>query len=72
MKTILIAVKGGVAYVVDETVPKGIAIEIIDFDNLEDLGDPTTPKFSGTARKYIEKTDKSLAAALASRSQRVS
>jgi predicted DNA binding CopG/RHH family protein len=70
MKTILVVVRGGVAYVVEETVPKGIAVEIIDFDNLQDtqdLNDPTTPEFSKIARNYIERTDKEVAARLASR-----
>ena len=70
MKTILVVVRGGVAYVVEETVPKTIAVEIIDFDNLqdvEDLNDPTTPEFSKIARNYIERTDRDVAARLASR-----
>lgn len=71
MKTILVVVRGGVAYVVEETVPEGIAVEIIDFDNLqevEDLNDPTTPEFSKIARNYIKRTDKEMAARLASKS----
>jgi hypothetical protein len=70
METILVVVRGGVAYVVEETVPIGIAVEIIDFDNLQDvadLNDPTTPEFSKTARDYIERTDKEVAIKLASR-----
>jgi hypothetical protein len=70
METILVVVRGGVAYVVEETVPMGIEVEVIDFDNLqelEDLNDPTTPEFSRTARNYIERTDKEVAARLASR-----
>ena len=70
MKTILVVVRGGVAYVVEETVPKGIEVEIIDFDNLQepqDLNDPTIPKFSITAMNYIERTDKEVAARLALR-----
>jgi hypothetical protein len=60
-----------VAYVVEETVPTGIAVEVIDFDNLQDvvdLDDPTAPEFSKTARDYIERTDKEVATRLASRS----
>ena len=71
MKTILVVVRAGVACVVEETVPRGIAVEIIDFDNLqevEDLNDPTTPEFSKIARNYIERTDKEVAARLASKS----
>ena len=70
MKTILVVVRGGVAYVVEETAPEAIAVEIIDFDNLhdvEDLNDPTTPEFSKIARNYIERTDTEVAARLASR-----
>jgi spore coat polysaccharide biosynthesis protein SpsF (cytidylyltransferase family) len=62
MKTILVVVRGGVAYVVEETVPKGFAVEIIDFDNLQDVRD------SKIARNYIERTDKEVAVGLASRS----
>jgi hypothetical protein len=68
METILVVVRGGVAYVVEETVPRGMTAEIIDFDNLQDLSDPTTPKFSKTARNYIERVDIDLAARLTSRS----
>lgn len=67
MKHIIVAVKGGVAYVVEETVPRGVTVEVVDFDNLEDLNDPTTPKFSATARKYIKDVDEQLAIKLASR-----
>lgn len=70
METILVVVRGGVAYVVEKTVPKGIEVEIIDFDNLqepEDLFDPTTPKFSNTAMDYIKQTDKQVAGRLALR-----
>jgi spore coat polysaccharide biosynthesis protein SpsF (cytidylyltransferase family) len=69
MQTILVVVRGGAAYVIEDTVPKGTAVEIIDFDNLQDaddLKDPTTPEFSKTARDYIARTDKDVAARLAS------
>jgi hypothetical protein len=71
METILVVVRGGVAYVVEETVPTGIGLEIIDFDNLQEveyLNDPTTIEFSKTARDYIDRTDKEVARRLASRS----
>jgi hypothetical protein len=71
METILVVVRGGVAYVVEETVPTGIEVEIIDFDNLQEvehLNDPTALEFSKTARDYIERTDKEVATRLASRS----
>jgi hypothetical protein len=67
VKTILITVRGGVAYVVERTVPNGIEVEIIDFDNFldaEDLNDPTIPDFSKVARDYIRRTDKEVAARL--------
>jgi hypothetical protein len=35
MKKIFITVSGGVAYVMEETVPDGYIAEIIDFDNIE-------------------------------------
>jgi len=39
MKKVFVTVSGGVAYVVEETVPIGYEIEIIDFDNIKDGGD---------------------------------
>lgn len=35
-KVIFVTVSGGVAYVCEDTVPAGIRVEIIDFDNLGD------------------------------------
>ena len=35
MKKIFVTVSGGCAYVVEDTVPDGYAVEIIDFDNVE-------------------------------------
>ena len=35
MKKIFITVSGGVAYVMEGTVPSGYKVEIIDFDNIE-------------------------------------
>ena len=60
MQTILIIVSAGVAEVVEKTVPRGMSVEIIDFDNLQDLSGPFTPKFSRLALKYIEREDKHL------------
>lgn len=34
-KKIFVTVSGGCAYVIDETVPQGFEVEIIDFDNIE-------------------------------------
>jgi hypothetical protein len=38
MKKIFVTVSGGCAYVMDDTVPHGFAVEVIDFDNI-DAGD---------------------------------
>ena len=38
-KIIFITVSGGVAYVCEDTVPAGIRVEIIDFDNLKESAD---------------------------------
>ena len=35
MKKILVTVSGGCANVIEETVPEGFAVEIIDFDDIE-------------------------------------
>lgn len=35
MKKIFVAVRGGCAYVMEDTVPEGFKLEIIDFDNIE-------------------------------------
>jgi hypothetical protein len=35
MKKIFVTVSGGCAYVMEDTVPQGFAVEIIDFDNIE-------------------------------------
>jgi len=35
MKKIFVTVSGGCAYVMEDTVPKGFAVEVIDFDNIE-------------------------------------
>jgi len=35
MKKIFVTVSGGCAYVIEGTVPRGFAVEIIDFDNIE-------------------------------------
>ena len=51
MKKIFVTVSGGCAYVMEDTVPKGFAVEIIDFDNIE-AGDGFP---SSEARKYCAK-----------------
>lgn len=35
MKKIFVTVHGGCAYVMEDTVPRGFEVEIIDFDNIE-------------------------------------
>ena len=67
MRNILVTVSGGVAEVVEETVPKGMTVEIIDFDNLRDEGDWPPPKLSKAAMDYVEKEDGELAARLKAR-----
>lgn len=51
MKKIFVTVTGGCAYVMEDTVPKGFAVEIIDFDNIE-AGDSFP---SADARQYCTK-----------------
>jgi spore coat polysaccharide biosynthesis protein SpsF (cytidylyltransferase family) len=52
-KIIFITVSGGVAYVCEDTVPAGIQVEIIDFDNLNDCPDEYG-RLSPEARAYVE------------------
>lgn len=66
-ENILVFVDGGVAYVVEETVPKDSQVEIIDFDNLRDLGDSIPPRFSRRALEFIERESHELAAVIRSR-----
>jgi hypothetical protein len=35
MSKIFVTVSGGCAYVIEDTVPRGLTVEIIDFDNIE-------------------------------------
>ncbi len=35
MNKIFVTVSGGCAYVMEDTVPRGFTVEIIDFDNIE-------------------------------------
>jgi hypothetical protein len=35
MKKIFVTVSGGCAYVMEDTVPQGFAVEVIDFDDIE-------------------------------------
>jgi len=51
MEKIFVTVSGGSAYVMEDTVPRGFDVEIIDFDNIE-AGDNFP---SEEAREYCEK-----------------
>jgi hypothetical protein len=35
MNKIFVTVSGGCAYVIEDTVPQGFEVEVIDFDNIE-------------------------------------
>lgn len=48
MKKIFVTVRGGCAYIAEETVPQGYHVEIIDFDNIEE----GAPWPSEEARRY--------------------
>jgi hypothetical protein len=50
MKKIFVTVSGGCAYVMDDSVPRGFEVEVIDFDNI-DAGDAFP---SVEARKFCE------------------
>ena len=52
-QSILIAVDGGVATVIDTTVPAGFEVEIIDYDNLKEAPEETINNLSTGARKFI-------------------
>jgi spore coat polysaccharide biosynthesis protein SpsF (cytidylyltransferase family) len=49
---IFITVSGGVAYVCEDTVPAGVRVEIIDFDNLKESADEYT-RLSPEAQVYV-------------------
>jgi hypothetical protein len=53
MSKIFVTVSGGCAYVMEETVPQGCEVEIIDFDDIE-AGDNFP---SEEAREYCAKHD---------------
>ena len=56
-QVILITVHGGVAEVVEETVPKGFAAEIIDWDNLEADPQEEFYRLGPEARAYVVRED---------------
>lgn len=49
---IFVTVSGGVAYVCEDTVPSGMAVEIVDFDNLRE-SPAELERLSPEARAYI-------------------
>jgi hypothetical protein len=53
MKKIFVTVSGGSAYIMEDTVPEGYELEIIDFDNIE-AGDSFP---SAEAQEYCAKHD---------------
>ena len=53
MNKIFVTVSGGCAYVMEDTVPQGFEVEIIDFDNIE-AGDSFP---SAEAQEYCAKND---------------
>jgi spore coat polysaccharide biosynthesis protein SpsF (cytidylyltransferase family) len=50
---IFITVSGGVAYVQEDTVPRGTRVEIIDFDNLNESTDEYA-RLSPEAQIYVK------------------
>ncbi len=50
---IFVTVSGGVAYVCEDTVPRGIRVEIIDFDNLAESADEHA-RLSPEATAYVK------------------
>jgi len=53
VKKIFVTVTGGCAYVIEDTVPKGYEVEVVDFDNIE-AGDAFP---SREAREYCAKNN---------------
>jgi spore coat polysaccharide biosynthesis protein SpsF (cytidylyltransferase family) len=53
-KIIFVTVSGGVAYVCEGTVPVGVRVEIIDFDNLNESVDEYA-RLSPEAQAYVGK-----------------
>ena len=54
MKTILISVNGGVAEVIDETVPAGFQVEIVDWDNYREAPEVTYARLSDAGKAFID------------------
>lgn len=54
-RVIYLTVWGGVAYVCEDTVPPGVRVEIIDFDNLEDSAEEYH-RLSPATQAYVKGT----------------
>lgn len=54
-RIIYVTVWGGVAYVCEDTVPRGVQVEIIDFDNLQDSAKEYY-RLSPAAQEYVKNT----------------
>jgi hypothetical protein len=52
-RTILVTVNGGVADVVDASLPSGITVEIIDYDNAEQSGREWFQALSAEAQGFV-------------------
>jgi hypothetical protein len=52
MQRIFVVVRGGVAEVVESTVPAGVEVEIIDFDNFAEAPEETLAYLSHDARVW--------------------
>ena len=55
---IFVTVQGGVAEVCEETVPEGIVVEMLDFDNMETDPAKEMSYWSPELRQYWEKNHK--------------
>ena len=54
MKKIFVTVTGGVAEVCEDTVPAGYTVEIIDFDNIEDMTRLPGETFTEWVLRWLE------------------
>lgn len=53
-KVILVTVSGGVANVVEETIPEHYTVEIVDHDNLETAGSKDAQYLSKVAKRFYK------------------
>jgi hypothetical protein len=54
MRPIFVVVNGGVAEVDESTLPSGVEVQIIDYDNLKEGGAAELAKYSRAAQAYIK------------------